>query len=144
LILVSRTPLNGTLAILLLAYIACFLPFATRNIAATLMTVEPELEQMARASGASWRQTMRHIVLPLLRPSLIMTWLILFAIFIRELGATILLYSQHSETISVVLVAMSDRDPGYAAALAVVQLVLLLIAFAMSRLSRAPLIEWPA
>ena len=86
LILALRTPLYSTLSIILIAYIARFLPFATRNVTAMFLAINPELEQSARSSGANWVQTMRHIVMPLLRPSLVASWLLLFVIFIRELG----------------------------------------------------------
>lgn len=136
LILSIRTPLYSTLTIILIAYIARFFPFATRTVTAMFLAINPELEQSARSSGASWLQTMRLIVLPLLRPSLVAAWLMLFVIFIRELGATILLYAQGTETISVAMVVLSERSSGYVAALAVVQLVLLLLAFTIFRLTR--------
>ena len=136
LIMGLRTPLYSTLTIILIAYVARFFPFATRTVTAMFLAINPELEQSARSSGANWYQTMRYIVLPLLKPSLVAAWLMLFVIFIRELGATILLYAQGTETISVAMVVLSERSSGYVAALAVVQLVLLLIAFATFRLSR--------
>ena len=136
LILAIRTPLYSTLTIILIAYIARFFPFATRTVTAMFLAINPELEQSARSSGASWFQTMRLIVLPLLRPALVAAWLMLFVIFIRELGATMLLYAQGTETISVAMVILSERSSGYVAALAVVQLLLLLSAFAIFRLTR--------
>jgi iron(III) transport system permease protein len=141
LILAIRTPLYSTLAIILIAYIARFFPFATRTVSAMLLAINPELEQSARASGATWLQTMRYVLLPLLMPAIIAAWLMLFVIFIRELGATILLYAQGTETISVALVVLSERSFGYVAALAVIQLVLLLIAFSLFRATRASLIQ---
>lgn len=136
LILAIRTPLYSTLTIVLIAYVARFFPFATRTVSAMFLAINPELEQSARASGASWAQSMRWVLLPLLKPAVIAAWLMLFVIFIRELGATILLYAQGTETISVALVLLADRSAGYVAALAVVQLVLLLLAFTMFRLTR--------
>ena len=59
----------------------------------------------------------------------------LFVIFIRELGATILLYAQGTETISVAIVLLSENSSAVAA-LAVIQLVLLLGAFTLFRLTR--------
>jgi iron(III) transport system permease protein len=140
LILAIRTPLYSTLTIILIAYIARFFPFATRTVSAMLLAVNPELEQSARASGATWLQTMRYVLLPLLMPAIVAAWLMLFVIFIRELGATILLYAQGTETISVALVVLSERSTGFVAALAVIQLLLLLIAFSLFRASRASLI----
>jgi len=141
LILAIRTPLYSTLAIILIAYVARFFPFATRTVSSMLLAINPELEQSARASGAGWLQTMRYVLVPLLMPAIVAAWLMLFVIFIRELGATILLYAQGTETISVALVVLSERSFGYVAALAVIQLVLLLTAFSLFRATRASLIQ---
>jgi iron(III) transport system permease protein len=137
LILALRTPLYSTLVIILIAYVAHFFPLAIRTISAMFMAINPELEQSARASGATWGQTMRYVLLPLLKPALIAAWLMLFVIFVRELGSTILLYAQGTETISVALVALGERNFGYVAALAVIQLLLLLSAFALFKATRA-------
>jgi iron(III) transport system permease protein len=141
LILAVRTPLYSTLTILLIAYVAHFFPLATRTVAAMLAAINPELEQSARASGASWLQTMRYILLPLAMPAIVAAWLMLFVIFVRELGASMLLYAQGTETISVALVILSERSSGYVAALAAIQLVLLLMAFTLFRATRASLVQ---
>lgn len=141
LILAIRTPLYSTLTIILIAYIARFFPFATRTVSSMLLAINPELEQSARASGATWLQTMRYVLLPLLLPAIIAAWLLLFVIFIRELGATILLYAQGTETISVALVILSETGAANMTALAVIQLVMLIAAFVMFRLTRASLLQ---
>jgi iron(III) transport system permease protein len=141
LIIAIRTPLYSTLTIILIAYIARFFPFATRTVSGMLLAINPELEQSARASGASWLQCMRYVLLPLLLPAIIAAWLMLFVIFIRELGATILLYAQGTETISVALVILSEHSAASMTALAVIQLVLLLGAFVLFRLTRVSLVQ---
>jgi iron(III) transport system permease protein len=141
LILVIRTPLYTTLTVIVIAYIARFLPFATRGISAMLLAISGELEESARANGATWLQTMREIVLPLIKPALVAAWLMLFVIFIRELGATILLYGQGTETLSVAMVILGEQNFGYVAALAVVQTLILVIAFSLFRLTRTSIIE---
>jgi iron(III) transport system permease protein len=141
LIIAIRTPLYSTLTIILIAYIARFFPFATRTVSSMLLAINPELEQSARASGATWLQTMRYVLLPLLLPAMIAAWLMLFVIFIRELGATILLYAQGTETISVALVILSETGAANMTALAVIQLVMLVAAFIMFRLTRASLLQ---
>jgi iron(III) transport system permease protein len=141
LIIAIRTPLYSTLTIILIAYIARFFPFATRTVSSMLLAINPELEQSARASGATWLQTMRYVLLPLLLPAMIAAWLMLFVIFIRELGATILLYAQGTETISVALVILSETGAANMTALAVIQLVMLVAAFVMFRLTRASLLQ---
>jgi len=141
LILLIRTPLYTTLWIILIAYIARFLPLATRGISAMLLAIGGELEESARASGASWAQTLRLIVLPLIKPALVAAWLMLFVIFIRELGATILLYAQGTETLSVAMVILGEQNFGHVAALAMVQTLLLVIAFMLFRLTRSSILE---
>ena len=137
LVLAIRTPLYGTLAIMLIAYIARFFPLSTRTVTASLISLHPELEESARASGASWLQTMYFVLIPLLRPALIAAWIMLFVVFIRELGASILLYTSGTETVSVAMVLLSENSAGYVAALALIQLLLLLTAFVLFRLTRA-------
>ena len=141
LIIAIRTPLYSTLTIILVAYIAQFFPFAIRTVSGMLLAINPELEQSARASGASWLQCMRFVLMPLLLPAIIAAWLMLFVIFIRELGATILLYAQGTETISVALVLLSEHSSASMAALAVIQIVLLLGAFLLFRLTRVSLVQ---
>jgi iron(III) transport system permease protein len=65
----------------------------------------------------------------------------LFVVFIRELGATMLLYADGTETISVALVLLSERSTGYVAALAVIQLLLLVMAFSLFRATRVSLLQ---
>ena len=85
---------------------------------------------------------MRFVLMPLLLPAIIAAWLMLFVIFIRELGATILLYAQGTETISVALVILlSEHSSASMAALAVIQIVLLLGAFLLFRLTRVSLVQ---
>jgi iron(III) transport system permease protein len=141
LILLIRTPLYATLWIILIAYIARFLPLATRGISAMLLAIGGELEESARASGASWAQTLRLIMLPLIKPALVAAWLMLFVIFIRELGATILLYAQGTETLSVAMVILGEQNFGQVAALAMVQTLVLVAAFMLFRLTRSSILE---
>jgi len=141
LILLIRTPLYTTLWIILIAYVARFLPLATRGISAMLLAIGGELEESARASGASWAQTLRMIVLPLIKPALVAAWLMLFVIFIRELGATILLYAQGTETLSVAMVILGEQNFGHVAALAMVQTLMLVVAFMLFRLTRSSILE---
>ncbi|MCC7346412.1 MAG: iron ABC transporter permease [Variibacter sp.] len=133
LILLIKTPLYTTIWIIIIACVAHFFPLALRNIGAMILSINPELEQSARASGATWLQTMYYILLPLVRPALIASWLLIFIILIRELGATILLYAQGTETISVALVILSEQNFGYVAALAVIQVIMLLTGFFLIR-----------
>jgi iron(III) transport system permease protein len=141
LVFLIRTPLYSTIWILLIAYIAHYTPFALRGMSAMFLALSPELEESARASGASWWQTVRLILIPLTRPALVAIWLMLFVIFIRELGASIVLWATGTETISVILVTLSERNFLYVAALAVIQLALLLMALVLFSRNGATILE---
>jgi iron(III) transport system permease protein len=121
-----RTPLYGTLAILLLAYITRFLPYAQRSISSGLQSISPELEQSARVSGAGWTGTARRVLLPLLKPSVAAAWVMLFVIFVRELSTSVLLYKGGTEVMSVAMLVLSERNLSQTAAYALLQTVVLL------------------
>ena len=121
-----RTPLYGTLFILLLAYLTRFLPYASRGVSSGLVSISPELEESARVSGAGWLATIRRVLAPLLRPSLVAAWVMLFVIFVRELSTSVLLYRGGTETMSVAMLILSERNLPYTAAYALLQTALLL------------------
>ena len=106
-----------------------------------LLSISPDLEESARACGASWLQTMTAVLLPLIKPALVASWLMLFVVFIRELGSTILLYAQGTETISVAMITLGERDFSLVATLAVVQALMLGTAFLLSQLTQSSLVE---
>jgi iron(III) transport system permease protein len=121
------TPLYQTLGILFLAYVTRWLPVCQKNIASVLMAVSPELDESARVSGGSWLFVMRRIMLPLLKPGLVASWLMLFVISIREMSASLLLYTTGTETMSVALWLMIRKDMPTVAAFAMVQTLILLV-----------------
>jgi iron(III) transport system permease protein len=93
--------LYGTLTILLLAYVARYIPLGVRSAGASLRQVDRSLEESARILGASWGFTMREITLPLIRPGLFAGWMLVFVPAIQELSASILLFSSSSITLAV-------------------------------------------
>ena len=101
-------PIYGTIAILLIAYVARFLPLATRSANASLRQIDPSLEEAGRATGASWWHAVRRILLPLARPGLLVAFLLVFIPAFGELSATILLYTGGTETIAVAIYRLND------------------------------------
>lgn len=93
----------GTVWLLLIAYITVYLPFGIRSISATIVQIDPTLEECAQVTGASWLHTLRTITFPLLKPGIIAGWSLLFIMFSRELSSSILLCSSRSTVMSVEL-----------------------------------------
>jgi iron(III) transport system permease protein len=117
-----KTPLYGTIVIMMIAYVTRFSPFALRTISAVLVSVQPELDESSRICGGSWIATLKNITLPLLKPGIAAAWLMLFIVFIRELNTSILLWSHGNEVMSVALyIILEQKLPGTTAAFAVVQ-----------------------
>jgi iron(III) transport system permease protein len=126
-------PLYGTLGILLLAYLARFVPLGVRTAGASLRQIDPSLEESARILGASWGTTMRYITLPLARPGLFAGWLLVFVPALQELSASVLLYSSDSITLAVAIFNLYETGYGEAvAAMSIVNMIVISLAIALA------------
>jgi iron(III) transport system permease protein len=121
-------PIYGTIGILLLAYVTHYLPFGVRAGSAALRQLHAELEDAARMTGATWSKTMRWIVLPLTRPTLIATWTLLFILAMQEVSSSILLYTSRTTVLSVAVFDLWEA--GNVNALAALSVTQLAITFA--------------
>jgi iron(III) transport system permease protein len=120
--------LRDTLAIILLAYLAKFWALGQRQVAGSLERLPADAVRAARASGAGPIVALRSIVTPLLRPSLIAGWLVVFLFALHELTMSSLLYGPRTATLSVVVLnAQQLGDPTVSAALAVLLVGLIAI-----------------
>lgn len=93
----------GTLWIMLIVYVTRFMPYGMRYNSTSMLQIHKELEESAQMSGASWGTMFRRILLPLLKPGLMAGWIYVFIVSIRELSASILLYSPGNEVIAIVI-----------------------------------------
>lgn len=122
-------PIYGTIWMLLIAYIAHYIPFGVRAAAAGLAQIGPELEESSRLHGESWLGTMRRVVVPLLRPALAVGWILLFVEFIRSLSLSILLYTPDSVVMPVVIYDLYETGAyPTLAAFSTVQTVMIFVA----------------
>ena len=96
-------PVWGSLWVLVIAYITLFMPYGVRALGATIVQIHPELEESSRVHRASWLRTFVRVVLPLLRPGIYSTWILLFIIFIREISAAVLLTSINTRLFPVLI-----------------------------------------
>ncbi|MCC7345796.1 MAG: iron ABC transporter permease [Variibacter sp.] len=122
-----KSPLYGTLWIILIGYIAKFTVYAQRSVAATLLSISAELDECSRVCGASWGQTLRDVVFPLLRPGIVGGWLLLFIIFLRELGISLFLYGVGTQTVSIAIYVLSLESPTRTAAACILQTAAILV-----------------
>lgn len=122
-----RSPLYGTIWIILIATVAKYLPYAQRSVSAGLFSISPELEESARLSGAGQFRAVRTVLLPLIMPSIIGGWLLMFIIISRELGMTLFLYTAGTETVPVATYLLMTQRQTATAAACLVQIALVFL-----------------
>ena len=119
--------LYNTAWIIFVAYIARYMAFSLKSTSAALEQVHDSLEEAARACGATW-QSLRDIVLPLIKPGMVAAFFLIFLPALRELTTSVLLYGPTTRTIGVAIYALNeDGETVYAATLASVALVIIIV-----------------
>jgi iron(III) transport system permease protein len=133
----TRPPflLYGTLWILFLAYLTKEMPVGYSQADATLRGIHPELEEAGRILGAGRLRVLREITAPLARSGIIATWCFVFIGVIRELSASIILFTPNTKVISVVIFDL--KEEGQFGAIAVLGVFMLVMTFATVALMQA-------
>ncbi len=126
----TRPPLllYGTLWILFVAYVTKEMPVGYSQSDATFRGIHPELEEAGRILGAGRLRILREITAPLARSGIIATWCFIFIGVIRELSASIILFTPGTKVISVVIFDL--KEEGQFGAIAVLGLFMLAMTFA--------------
>jgi iron(III) transport system permease protein len=139
LIALVTSPLYGTLWIIMIAYIVHYLPTGLRNSESLVQSVSRELDESARMSGATWWKAMTRIVVPLVAPGMVSTWLLLFVTYIREVSSSMMLFTYGTETMSIALIRIMEYEPyGVSGAFGVLQTLLVLGCVAAIRQVSSP------
>ena len=123
----SAFPIYGTIWALLIAYVALGTPIAVRVMSAAYRQLSFDLEECSRVHGATLWQTLWRILIALAWPSFAVGWVLTFFGIMRELSASVLLYSVGSEVLSIVLLRMWEN--GQAETVSVIGLMMMLLVF---------------
>jgi iron(III) transport system permease protein len=128
-------PLYGTLLLLVIVFVTIGLPIGVRLMSGVMLQLSPELEECSMAHGATWGQTFRRIIVPLLRPAIAAGVLILFVGFSRAVSTTILFSVHGAELLAVNLFRYSQVGSrlGVVSALAVVLTIINVTAMLIAR-----------
>lgn len=124
-LLPSSIHIYGTIWALFLAYVALGSPLAARVMSGSFMQISNDLEECSRTHGATWWRTFWRILVALAWPSFAAGWVLTFFMVLRELSASILLYSAGSEVLSVVMLRL--WVDGKAEEVSVIGLLMLLL-----------------
>jgi iron(III) transport system permease protein len=125
----TRPPLllYGTLWILFIAYVTKEMPVGYSQSDATFKGIHPELEEAGRILGAGRLRVLREITAPLARSGIIASWCFIFIGVIRELSASIILFTPSTRVMSVVIFDL--KEEGQFGAIAVLGLFMLAMTF---------------
>ena len=135
----TRPPfvLYGTLWILFIAYLTKEMPVGYAQSDATFRGIPADLEDAGRILGAGRLRVLSDITGPLARSGVIAAWCFIFIGVIRELSASIILFTPNTKVMSVVLFDL--KEEGQFGAIAVLGLLMLALTFATVTLVQAVL-----
>ena len=128
----------ATPAILLLAYVARFLPLVLGPVSAALGRLDPALDDAGRVCGVRLGRRLRGIAAPLAAPAAGAGMVLAALTAFNELTVSSLLWSAGTETVGVMVFAFQyEGNSGEASALSVLSiLVVALLAVLFDRLGR--------
>jgi iron(III) transport system permease protein len=127
--------LYGTLFIMALGMMVGYLPFATRVMNGSLTQIHKELEEAGTVNGARAITVLMRVTLPLVLPAFLTGFIWVAAHAFRSLTMPLMLGSAETETISVILFNLWERDGDFSGA-AALGMVLILITATLTMLAR--------
>jgi iron(III) transport system permease protein len=123
--------LYGTDFMLILGYLARFIPVTALALGASTRSVPVSHEEAAAVGGAGWLRTMWRIVLPQIRLSLVAAWVIAFVLVFGELGVSILVAPPGEATLPIrVYTIIANTPSSQVAALALFQAAVIFVPLA--------------
>lgn len=118
----------STVWILVVSYLVKYMTMSVRTIAASLSQVHKSLEEAALNSGADWLRVCKDIIMPLIMPSIVAGWFLIFMPSFYELTMSLILYGSDTKTIGVLLYELQTyADAQNASVLSVIILTIVLI-----------------
>ena len=96
-------PVYGTVWILGIAYLTRFFPQGYRAVASSMQQIHDDLDAAARVCGARALQVAQRITLPLVRSGIASAVFIMVVLSLRELTASLFLYTTSTRTLSIVI-----------------------------------------
>lgn len=127
----------GSIWLLLIAYLTRWMAQAVGLVRAGFLPISRELDEAGQVLGAGATRRLATLLLPLTKRAAISAAIVVMLLILSEVPVTLLLYSQRSETISVVIWnSLTMQGPSQAAVFAVilgiVSFILMAVLFVVS------------
>ncbi|MHB1243130.1 MAG: ABC transporter permease [Gaiellaceae bacterium] len=120
--------MRGSIWGIMLAFSVRNLPLAYIVMYPTLARIGEELDRAGRAAGAGWWRTSRSIVLPLLKPAIFASFILMFVEIINDYDPAVFLVKPGTEVMGATMLAQFIQGTvGPVAALAMVQVVITVV-----------------
>ncbi len=120
--------MRGSVWGIMLAFCVRNLPLAYIVMYPTLARIGEELDRAGRAAGAGWWRTSRSIVLPLLKPAIFASFILMFVEIINDYDPAVFLVKPGTEVMGATMLAQFIQGAvGPVSALAMVQVVITVI-----------------
>lgn len=136
----NHPPLNlrASPVLIPIAHTLVALPFVVRSLAPALRSIQPRLRQAAGVLGATPRQVLRYIDLPLVGRAVIVSAIFAFTISMGEFGATALIARPEFSTIPIAIYRFisSPGSLNYGQALALSTILMVVTAAGMLAIER--------
>jgi iron(III) transport system permease protein len=133
-------PLYGTIPLLVVATVITSLATGTQLMKSNIVQIGADLEDATRVAGASWWRTFRTIVLPLMRPVLLLVAVITFTHAARDISSVALLATADSRPLS--LLQLDYLAAGQYESALVVASLLAMLAIAAAGVARFCGMRW--
>ncbi|CAH1650294.1 ABC transporter permease [Chelatococcus asaccharovorans] len=117
LVALSAVEMRAAPVKLLIGHVLIVLPYVIRTTLASLAQINPSLKEAAETLGASYRQTLFEIILPLVRPGIVAGMIFGFILSFDDVNVSLFLVDARTTTlpISVMSYLQYSFDPSVAA-----------------------------
>jgi iron(III) transport system permease protein len=126
----------GTPAIIILGYVACYTVLTSRMTISGFSQISSSIEEVAEISGISWWRRVSGVLVPLMRRSLLASWLIAYIFCLRDVGVTMSVYPPGNDTLPIrIFTLMANASSSLIAGLCLIMILSTLIPFSFFMLS---------
>ncbi|WP_155963009.1 ABC transporter permease [Streptococcus ruminantium] len=108
-LIVFNQVLIGTLGMMLIAYIIQKLPFSYRMIRAVFFSIDSDMEEAARSTGASSFYTMVKVIIPFIMPVVLSVMVLNFNSLLSDYDLSVFLYHPLFRPLGVVIKSATDE-----------------------------------
>jgi iron(III) transport system permease protein len=117
--------LYGGIALMILATVTAGMTLGTQILKSAMVQLGAPLEEAARTCGASWWYGFRHVIVPILTPTLVLVGVVNFIAAARDIASVALLATNETKTLS--LLQLDYMVDGRSEAAAVISVVVMLL-----------------